>query len=624
MQIKLKVAREAQDTLEKRVREAKWTVEREKREVEGQFADDIAVLRKKLATSEHELELLRHLKQKSDREMSSWQAKSNAEVDKWKQKTHVLREQLQQRIAVLHTQQVEQYDDLLAEKEVLLQELEDRVMDLEVERKELANFKAQAEPQLAQLRELAMQRDDLIHMYEEQVSSQEARLQKADEMIVAIEVQAKADWMRGDRAGTENNTVGHIETENTSAEAHNGQLIALQRQTKMQKQIAQVIEDATKREQELRQELRELQSSRDREMERIEARVKEDAAASAVRMETAHSKVVAVLREAHSREIEAAHSKLKEAQEAYRGLQMDAQSHMAAAQALTAERDRLQADLTRRTQKIKQLKKTIEANQTAVMEQQRFRHVLNSQSQQLERAKAEVKQAKLKLKERQSAVKREAEHQRRLLANEATRVQEGSRRLRNQRHEATQAAGSAAENLKKRETVLRERVLALQTAQAQLAERVKVVQASAAHTEQLRSAISIKAQELDALQARVRKEAARVDRMKKAATTAEDAAKAAAERVAESSRIVGEREVKCEEMEKKHQTEKVELQKERVVLEQMRETALLEKRQALVKVKAADRYKASVARSQGALMARAQNNNMERGLALQDHFRGIE
>ena len=145
-----------------------------------------------------------------------------------------------------------------------------------------------------------------VHRYEEQIASQEERLNRAEEMVTMIEI-------RGDMAA--NNNTAKAGSPPAGARGRQTQLVALQQQTEMQRQIQQVVEDATKREEELRRELREARQARGHELERAETRMKEDAAAAAVTAEAAHTKIVAVLREAHARELNAVHEKLKEAQE---------------------------------------------------------------------------------------------------------------------------------------------------------------------------------------------------------------------------------------------------------------------------------------------------------------------
>ena len=162
--LKLKLAEEARDSLSRRVHEAQWGAEQAKREVESRMLDEQAVLRKKLAAKEHELQSLRWYKENRDGQGAAVVAQAEAAVEGWKRRCHALREQLQQRVTALHAQQVAQFDDLVDEKEAQLRDMEDRVNALETEKKELEAYRDQAEPQLAQLRELAAHREDLVAM----------------------------------------------------------------------------------------------------------------------------------------------------------------------------------------------------------------------------------------------------------------------------------------------------------------------------------------------------------------------------------------------------------------------------------------------------------------------------
>ena len=126
----------------------------------------------------------------------------------------------------------------------------------------------------------------------------------------------------------------------------------------------------------------------------------------------------------------------------YRMLQLDAQSHMAAAQALTAERDRLRNELSKRGQKVKQLKKTVEAGQAVSAEQQRLQAELRAKAEQVDRARMQLRHARQKLKDRQEAAAKEAQDRARLLEQESARVAQDAAMLKNQRAEATEAAVS--------------------------------------------------------------------------------------------------------------------------------------------------------------------------------------
>jgi len=449
-----------------------------------------------------------------------------------------------------------------------------------------------------QLQQLAAQRLDLVNLYEEQIAEQNERLQKADEMITMLEI-------RGDMDTDEKQSVV---AETTVAAS--GQLLALQQQTQMQRQITQVVEDATKREEELREQLREARVARNDELQRIETRLKENAATAAVRMEAAHEKVVAVLREAHTKELETVQQKLSEAQEAYRSLQLDAQAHMAAAQALTAERDRLKSELSKRTQKVKQLKKTVQAGQSVTANQQKLQIELRAKAEHIERTRVQIRNAKQKLKDHQAAVRREIADKQRLMEQEAARIAEDSRLLKEQRAQAREAATSAAQDLQKRETLLRQQLATLQEKQRELAERTKLVQLEAANAAQLREAVTDKARELDSLHTKLVKEAARIDKADRAAASATQKSESIQLRLEDAESDLAKREAVLQKEQKEVSASREELKDERRALEQLRQTALLERRQAMVKMKAADRYKSSMARSQGALMLRTLNNGI--------------
>jgi len=128
----LKLVEESRDGLERRVKDAQWLVEQSKREAEAKLLEEQTALKKQLADRDRELQSLRWFKQHGDGQHAALAVRETAELERWKKKVHLLREQLQQRVSALHAQQVTQYEDIIAEKEVKIRDLEEHSEEIEV------------------------------------------------------------------------------------------------------------------------------------------------------------------------------------------------------------------------------------------------------------------------------------------------------------------------------------------------------------------------------------------------------------------------------------------------------------------------------------------------------------
>lgn len=450
------------------------------------------------------------------------------------------------------------------------------------------------------MHDLAACRDEEIRMYQEHVTAQDERLQRADDFIASFSLHNNQNT-----ANSNYDITSSTSNDQLSSNANNHKHLM-----DLQNQMREDLEKSSHREDLLRQQLQDALSARNKEIERLEMRNLEMVSAAEKRMSAVHDQEIADLRHQLNQVNDDVEKKLSNTRNAYATLQRDSQAHIAAAQAITAERDRLMTDLSRQGLKVKHLKKTILSNSNLVSQQRDVQRELKSRAEQIERAHAHLRRARKKHRDavaESTVIDKQRMSQ---LEHEARRLASQAEKLKEQQKIAKEAANSAANNLKRREAELSQRTQALQEQQTQLAQRAQAVQTEALAAQQLHAAITEKAREVEILKTQVINQLDKTKIKHEIVTVAEEKANGVLQRGQGLVLEAEERAAKCAATERAQAVARSELEKERVALQKLREAAQLEKRHAQVKMKTASRYNASVARHQGALLARARNHNV--------------